>query len=150
MSEIQSKEATWVSIYKPPEASTVEVVIEEFQTEILEIPSFRPAEPEVQLENVDRVGVKEVPSESIEAEVGVVREEEIHEAVEVICPRSSEAEAPVGPVAITDEVVYVAGTASRESGLPVAISFVMWLRILPELACCMGSGIGGFLLLVKV
>ncbi|GMH19801.1 hypothetical protein Nepgr_021642 [Nepenthes gracilis] len=49
-----------------------------------------------------------------------------------------------------DHVVYVARTASRESGLPVAISFVMWLRLLPELACCMGSGIGGFLLLVKV
>ncbi|GMH01456.1 hypothetical protein Nepgr_003295 [Nepenthes gracilis] len=69
-------------------------------------------ELEVQLENVDHVGVEEVPSESIEAEVGVVREEEIHEAVEVICPRSFDAKAPVGPVAIMNEFQEIMNPAA--------------------------------------
>ncbi|GMH26672.1 hypothetical protein Nepgr_028515 [Nepenthes gracilis] len=42
----------------------------------------------------------------IEAEVGVVCEEEIHEAAEVICLRSSDVKVPVGLVAITDEVSH--------------------------------------------
>ncbi|GMH30784.1 hypothetical protein Nepgr_032627 [Nepenthes gracilis] len=43
-------------------------------------------------------------------------------------------------------VGFVAGTVFRGSicffaGLPVAKSFVLWLRLLPESDCCMGSGI---------
>ncbi|GMH08020.1 hypothetical protein Nepgr_009860 [Nepenthes gracilis] len=103
MSEIQSKEAIGVSTHRLPEASIAKVVAEEFRIEIPEMHSFEPPEPEVQFENVDQVDAEEVPLEGVEAEMGVVYEEEIHEAVEVVRPMSSETEAQVGPATIMGE-----------------------------------------------